>query len=255
MNKHSSIAGRHRNQLAENWVSHRRSMLESPAWRVLSRGARQFLDRLEIEHMAHGGRENGKLPLTYQDLIAYGMTRAQIAPAMREAEALGFAICTKRGRGGNADSRAPNLWWSTYVQNVIRNNVSSALPTDEWQKIKTIADAEAIAAAARAKKDPLRVAFGRRQKNKNRYQKQTPAPVLVSDTEIVSSPVSETDITGSVRKLAPLSISRVGGRGRGGLAGRSKPRTSAPHSAVVSERLAIGLDEHQVPHGSRKDAR
>jgi hypothetical protein len=210
----NSIAGRRRNQLVESWVAHRRSMLESPAWRVLSRGARQFLDRLQIEHMAHGGRENGKLPLTYQDLIAYGMTRAQIAPAMREAEALGFAICTKRGRGGNADCRAPNLWRLTYVQSVTTSSVAAALPTDEWEKIKTVVEAEAKAANARANKNPLKVAFGKRQKNRSRYRKPALVPMSETDTETASAPVSETGTTRSVWKLTLPSIARVGGRGR-----------------------------------------
>jgi hypothetical protein len=203
MPKSSSIAGRRRNRIAEQWASHRRSVLESPTWRVLSRGARQFLDRLEIEHMAHGGRENGKLPLTFEDMVSYGMSRNQIAPAMREAEALGFARCVKRGRGGNAEYHAPNLWRLTYVQ-----NVGSTLPTDEWEKIKTPEEAATIAAAARAAKDPLRVSFGRR-KNKNRYHKVIPASISETDTETTPLPISETDTTGLVSKLRLLSISRV----------------------------------------------
>lgn len=202
--KHSSIAGRRRNKLAENWVSHRRSMLESPAWRVLSRGARQFLDRLAIEHMAHGGKENGTLPLTYQDLIDYGMSRNQIAPAEREVIALGFAECTARGRGGNAEHRAPNLWRITYVQ-----NIGTQFPTDEWAKITTREDAEIIAGAARADKDPRKVAEGkRRSERRSRYQKPIPKPISEKHTESPKSPISETNTTEPVRKLIPLSISR-----------------------------------------------
>src|SRR6266481_7451015 len=71
-------------------------MLWSPAYRVLSRGAHQFLSRLEIElgiHWKTSGNDYNQLALTYKDLIAYGMSRNQIAPAMREAVALGFAKC------------------------------------------------------------------------------------------------------------------------------------------------------------------
>ena len=204
--KRSSIPGRRRNQLAENWASHRRSMLESPAWKVLSRGARQFLDRLEIEHMAHGGKENGKLPLTYQDLIDYGMSRNQIAPAEREVVALGFAECTTRGRGGNAEHRAPNLWRITYPQ-----NIGPLLPTDEWARIKTSEEAEAVARKARAEKDPKKVAEGKRRaqrKNKSRYQKHILSPVSGTHTEGASVSVPVTNTTEPVRKLIPLSISR-----------------------------------------------
>jgi hypothetical protein len=57
--------------------------------------------------------------------MRYGMSRNQISPAMREASALGFAECTKRGRGGNADSRAPSLWRITYL------NCNGDLPTHD----------------------------------------------------------------------------------------------------------------------------
>jgi hypothetical protein len=109
-------------------------MLESPAHRVLSRAALQFLARLEIELCHHGGNDHGKLPLTFQDWIDYGIHRAAVAPAQRETTALGLI---KRGRGVNVDFRQPNL---TYVHG--RDGVQ---PTREWRKIKTLEEAESIA--------------------------------------------------------------------------------------------------------------
>jgi hypothetical protein len=201
----SGIAGRRkRNRINEQFSAHPISMLESPAWATLSRGAHQFLSRLEIELAHHGGNDNGKLPLTYQDLIDYGMGRDQIAPAMREAVALGFAECTKRGRGGNADSRAPSKWRITYLHCI------GDLPTHDWRKIKTIAEAKAIATAARAAKDPNRVAFGQRQKNKSRSGKPGLVPVRVSQIETPPSPVRVSRTTTSVRKPGLLSRSWVG---------------------------------------------
>jgi hypothetical protein len=70
-----------RNRLNEQFSARYISMLESPAFRVLSRGAHQFLTRLEIELAHHGGNDNGRLPLTYQDLIDYGMSRNQTYPS------------------------------------------------------------------------------------------------------------------------------------------------------------------------------
>jgi hypothetical protein len=49
----------------EAWVPHMQSMIESPAWRTLSRGGHQFISRLEAEHCRHGGTVNGKLIVTY----------------------------------------------------------------------------------------------------------------------------------------------------------------------------------------------
>jgi hypothetical protein len=73
-------------------------MLESPAYRVLSRAARMVLDRIEIEHMHHGGRENGNLPVTYNDFVVYGIHRHGISPAIRESQALGFIEITAWAR-------------------------------------------------------------------------------------------------------------------------------------------------------------
>lgn len=66
------------------FVPHRIEMLESPAYRALSRGGHRVLARLEIEHLKHGGYENGKLPVTFGDFEKYGMDPHSIAPAQRE---------------------------------------------------------------------------------------------------------------------------------------------------------------------------
>jgi hypothetical protein len=50
-----------RSALAENWVSYSRSLIESPALRVLSRAAILAMHRVELEPMSHGGAENGRL--------------------------------------------------------------------------------------------------------------------------------------------------------------------------------------------------
>jgi hypothetical protein len=63
---------RRRNQIAGQFVSRPRQLVESPAMRVLSLAAHQALMRIEVEHMSHGGVENGKLPVTYRQLEEWG---------------------------------------------------------------------------------------------------------------------------------------------------------------------------------------
>ena len=78
-------------------------MLELPAWHVLSLTARRAFDRIEIEHMAHAGKDNGRLPVTYADFERAGIHTRLIAGALRELEALGFIETMKRryrGAGG-----------------------------------------------------------------------------------------------------------------------------------------------------------
>ena len=65
-------------------------MLESPTFRELSLSARRVLDRLEIELAHHGGMDNGRLPVTYDDFQRYGIDRNAIAPAILELIAPGL---------------------------------------------------------------------------------------------------------------------------------------------------------------------
>ena len=53
--------------------------------------------RIALELRKHGGHDNGKLPITYDDFENYGVHRHSIAPAIRELVALGF-IKVKLGR-------------------------------------------------------------------------------------------------------------------------------------------------------------
>jgi hypothetical protein len=117
-------------------------MLNSPAYRVLSLSAHRLISRLELELGQHGGKDNGKLPVTYEDFVEFGMDRHTIAPAIREAVALGFIEITRRGRAGNAEFRTPSLY------RICFRRVGNALPTDEWRRI-TEADAKKVAKAAR----------------------------------------------------------------------------------------------------------
>ncbi|MGB3502266.1 MAG: hypothetical protein WBA44_11620 [Mesorhizobium sp.] len=121
-------------------------MLRSPAYRVLSQSGHRVLARLEIELAQHGGDDNGKLPTTYDQFSEYGISRRLVAPAIREAVALGFIEVIERGRAGNAEWRRPSVYRLTYRPTKLLE------PTDEWQKIATMAEAERVADEARKTK-------------------------------------------------------------------------------------------------------
>jgi hypothetical protein len=121
-------------------------MLESPAWRVLSLSARRLLDRIEIEHAHHGGADNGRLPVTYDDFEYYGIDRHSIGPAIREAVALGFLEVTERGRAGNREFRSPSRYRLTYLGAGRRSDQA----THEWRRIDTIDRAEEIRKMSRS---------------------------------------------------------------------------------------------------------
>ncbi len=124
-------------------------MLESPANKVMSLSAKRVLERLEIELFHHGGKpeENGRLACTFDHFVEFGIERHAIAPAIREAVALGFIQITRPGCAGNANYRQPTLYRLTY-----RFCGSHQETTDEWRRIETLEEAKAIAERARGKR-------------------------------------------------------------------------------------------------------
>lgn len=120
-------------------------MVQSPAWCALSHAALVAIFRLLIEHMAHGGAENGRLIVTFDQFEAFGLRRKSIGPALREAEALGWIVTTRKGRGGNADFRKAStyaLGWLPRVgaQGPRGEDLAGELSDQRW---RSFADLEA----------------------------------------------------------------------------------------------------------------
>ena len=173
-------------------------MLESPAYRVLSLSAHRVLDRLELEIASHGGTDNGRLIVTFNQFVDYGIDRHAIAPALREVIALGFVEVTEKGRAGNAEYRAPSQYRLTY------RNTDNSASTDEWRTIETLEQAHATASAARNPRSRRKIPSG---------GKHT-VSVGERHTENGEAPVGGTPTTAKVEKPTLLSISRGGVAGR-----------------------------------------
>jgi hypothetical protein len=99
-----------------------RSLLKSPAWRSLSINANRLILFLMIEHLDHGGQENGLLVAPRTQLAAFGMSKHCISAAITEAESLGL-IDVIRGTG-----RAPNRYALTWLP-----LKGSTEPTNRWR--------------------------------------------------------------------------------------------------------------------------
>ncbi|MGO9401737.1 MAG: hypothetical protein ACLP19_28450 [Xanthobacteraceae bacterium] len=205
---HDTRAGRRRRtQIGGQFSAHLIEMIRSPAWCVLSLSARRVLDRIEIEHADHGGTDNGKLSITFDDFVSYGLHRHAIAPAIREVVMLGFLEVTEAGRAGNAAWRKPSRYRLTY------RHTNDAAATDDWKKIRSKEDAAAIA-------DMARKAF--RQKQNTSDGKRTDT----SDGKRTTTPlfpVTETITTAMVRKPSLPSISRERSRRSRSFNGASRP--------------------------------
>jgi hypothetical protein len=142
-------AGAYKMQFDEPYVRVKYSMKDSPAWRALSLPARQVLDRLEIELGRHKGRpeSNGEIISTYEDFERYGIRKNSLAGAIREVVALGFVRITRKGSAGNENYRQPTLYLLTY-----QIAGSDQRLSDDWKRIQTDEEADAIAKAAKAAK-------------------------------------------------------------------------------------------------------
>jgi hypothetical protein len=148
---------RRRNAFGGQFAGRLIAMLESPAYRVLSLSGHRILARVEIELSRHAGFDNGKLVVTYEHFVEFGIHRHAIGPGIRECEALGF-LEAEHGQAGNREYRWPSTYRLTY------RPVGRARPTNEWQRIKTIEEAEAIARAARkAGPEKQKTSDGKRQ--------------------------------------------------------------------------------------------
>src|SRR5271169_4393218 len=185
---------RRRNAIGGQFAARKIEMLESRAYRVLTRSAHQVLSRIEIEHARHGGVENGELPVTYDHFVEYGVHRRMIAPAIRELVALGFVEVTQRGGGGNADLRRPSLYRLTHRP--AKGEYGDG--THEWRKVETTNMAGELAKGARQNADPHAVAVGK--KRKSSYTKCR-VSVLQSATEPDIIPAARSGTTSPVQKV------------------------------------------------------
>jgi hypothetical protein len=216
------------NRIAGQFDAREITMLESPAYRVASLSCRMIMDRLAIEYANHGGKDNGKLPVTYKQFEEYGLHRDAISLAIHEGEALGLFFVTEHGRAAPGEDRSSNLYRIPY------RAVGNCPPTHEWKAIKTDDDAKRIARIARAaapKKQ--KAAPGNRTRTDHGNHDRKPR-----------FPPPETMGTGATPETMGTSIYRGGGE-----RSRERPMTSAERGRLFRERKkrAAALNGHTRP--------
>jgi hypothetical protein len=190
---------RRRNPIGEQFAARTIAMLESPAYRVLSRAALFALSRLEVELAHHGGHDNGELPCTFDDFVGYGVHRHSIAPALRELVALGFVQIMRHGCALNGDQRQSNLYRLTYQP------TKNGGPTHDWRRIKMLDEAQRMALQARREGDPRARALGRARVRKQKASGSfCRAPVSKIGTETPQLPVTKTVTTGVAKSVTPI---------------------------------------------------
>jgi hypothetical protein len=235
-------------QIPGQFVPRLREMLESPAWRVLSKAGRGVIDRIEIELASHGGtrkgqNDNGKLPVTFDDFVAHGIDRHLIAPAIAEDSALGFIEVTDPGRAGNSEFRKPKLFRLTYLP----TDGDAEFGTNEWRRIETMEQAREIKAKAREPWRHREIAKAKAAKARKKQESsggKYPASVGKTPTETAHSIVEKPPLQTMVGKPPLLSISP------GGPGSRSAPLGSAvasePGPSLLSPKVIAAEHEKLI---------
>jgi hypothetical protein len=153
--------------------------------------------------------------------------------------ALGFAEITEHGRAGNAEFRSPHKFRLTYFR------VGRAPPTNEWQRIKTVEEAQLARAARREAPQKTKVRWrktpnlsgGNRHRKRRFHSAETTTTRLSADS-------------------TTTSISRVGGRRRPTGSGRAlaapRPQSFAVppplrNKEVDERRSQLKRHRHQTP--------
>jgi hypothetical protein len=184
-----------RNAITGQWAARSIEMLESPAYRTLSLSAHRALARIEIELAHHGGNDNGKLPVTFDDFVQYGVRRHSIGPSLDELETLGFIKITQHGKmAKGAEYRRPNLFLLA-----TRPELEGVGPERcGWRRFQTLEEAERALERVRARRQNLKAASAET------------APKTSAETAPKAKFASAETAPLAMAETAPLSISRVG---------------------------------------------
>jgi hypothetical protein len=110
--------------IGQQFVPLPRDLLRSDAWRSMSINERRLVDFLMLEHMRHGGRQNGNLKAPRQQLHAFGIGSHFASMAIAAAEERGLILCNRGGMRvattygltwlATAGGRTPSNAWMAY---------------------------------------------------------------------------------------------------------------------------------------------
>ena len=121
------------------FVMHSIELLSSDAWRSLTINALRMLNFLEIEHMNHGGAQNGYLMATYRQLHDFGINKKYIPQTIGELEDKGL-IFVEHGARRRVNESYPNLYTLTYRKRCVIDRETNVKryypPSNDWKNYK-----------------------------------------------------------------------------------------------------------------------
>jgi hypothetical protein len=117
------------------WVWLTADLIASAAWRGQSTHCRKLIDFLILEHLNHGGSENGNLAAPYNQLVSFGLGRRFIAEAIREADARRLIEVQRSGKRNQVLDHVSRyrLTWLPSKRRELSGNYYVAAE-DEWKR-------------------------------------------------------------------------------------------------------------------------
>jgi hypothetical protein len=236
------------------WIAHRLTLVVSPPWRLRPKPLMTILERLEVEHMRHAGKENGNLCVSYDQLVEAGVSRKMIRAAENAGEALGL-LAVKPSETLQGNIRGASEYRLTYVPEKGRR-----APSDEWLDVSR-EKAEAIVAAFQ------KVAAQKRGPSYPRATRtSSPFGKLQGST---SSPFAQTPVTHgehpSISATSRRTSTETGGAARSPKRrnklpdARTEPSTPVLTSHKIGEQspngmvpLGASIDRASQPEGARR---
>ncbi|MGA2636603.1 hypothetical protein [Methylocella sp.] len=117
----------------EAWAWWTVQMMDSAAYRALSLAGRKVIDRIVLEHMEQGGKENGRLKVTARDFKQAGVHWREVPGAVAEVEALGWAKRTIFGRRVCGEDRGASAQFRlTWLP--VHESDNAIPPTNDWKR-------------------------------------------------------------------------------------------------------------------------
>ena len=121
------------------FIPHTPELLRSEAWRGRSIRAVRILDRLELEHLAHAGKENGFLSVTHRQFVECHLSSNDVKPGIEECVARGLLIVTHQGGYSGSARDNPSRYQLTYLpwKLIPATGPPQYLdPTHDWKSFK-----------------------------------------------------------------------------------------------------------------------
>jgi hypothetical protein len=138
------------NDLKPPFIQLSLELITSPAWRGRSIHCARLIDFLIIEHLRHGGSENGSLFATYDQLVEFGLHRRYVHGAITEAELLGLVVVDRGGRKGRTETHVSKFRLTFLISREFNETGHPyfAKPTGDWRQTTEV-DVQKIRAQKR----------------------------------------------------------------------------------------------------------